>query len=67
MLLIISDGLKGIVDAFGEVYPKAKYQTCCVHLSQNIAHKVRVSDRAEIVEILNPYTEQLMNKLAKQL
>ncbi|MCM3308905.1 transposase, partial [Priestia megaterium] len=24
--------------------------TCCVHLSRTIAHKVRVSDRAEICE-----------------
>jgi len=36
VLLFISDGLKGIVDAIGEVYPMAKYQTCCVHLARNI-------------------------------
>ena len=48
VLLFISDGLKGIVSSITEVYPDAKYQTCCVHLSRNIAHKVRVSDRAEI-------------------
>lgn len=48
VLLFISDGLKGIVDATQQVYPQAKYQTCCVHLARNIAHKVRVSDRAEI-------------------
>ncbi|WP_201450776.1 transposase, partial [Paenibacillus sp. An7] len=45
VLLFISDGLKGIVDATQQVYPQAKYQTCCVHLARNIAHKVRVSDR----------------------
>ncbi|CAM3055609.1 Mutator family transposase [Paenibacillus sediminis] len=50
ILLFISDGLTGMVNAIAEVYPQAKYQTCCVHLSRNIAHKVRVSDRAEICE-----------------
>ncbi len=30
------------------VYPNAQFQQCCVHISRNIAHKVRVSDRQEI-------------------
>ncbi|MBP2898795.1 IS256 family transposase [Escherichia coli] len=50
VLLFISDGLKGMVDAIFEVFPSAKYQTCCVHLARNLAHKVRVSDRAEICD-----------------
>jgi len=48
VLLFISDGFKGIVEAIGQVYPQAKYQSCCVHVARNIAHKVRVSDRSEI-------------------
>lgn len=48
VLLFISDGLKGITDSIFHVYPHAQYQTCLVHLARNIAHKVRVSDRAEI-------------------
>lgn len=48
VLLFISDGLKGMSDSIFAVYPKAQYQACCVHISRNIAHKVRVSDRAEI-------------------
>ncbi|HBZ10780.1 MAG TPA: IS256 family transposase [Bacillus bacterium] len=48
ILLFISDGLKGMTDSISSVYPEAKYQACCVHISRNIAHKVRVSDRAEI-------------------
>jgi len=50
ILLFISDGLKGITDRILSVYPDAQYQSCCVHLSRNIAHKVRVTDRAEICE-----------------
>jgi putative transposase len=48
VLLFISDGLSGIASAIEHVYPKAKFQTCCVHVARSIAHKVRVSDRAEI-------------------
>ncbi len=50
ILLFISDGLIGIVNVIQEIHPQAKYQTCCVHLARNIAHKVRVSDRAEVCE-----------------
>ncbi|UOR10444.1 IS256 family transposase [Halobacillus amylolyticus] len=52
VLLFISDGLKGIKESIYSVFPKAKYQTCFVHVSRNIAHKVRVSDRKEICEDL---------------
>ena len=50
MLLVISDGLKGITDRIFAVFPDTKYQACCVHLPRNISHKVRVADRAEICE-----------------
>lgn len=50
VLLFISDGLKGITDSIFSVFPDSKYQSCCVHLARNIAHKVRVADRAEICE-----------------
>ena len=52
VLLFISDGLKGIKESIHTVFPKAQYQTCFVHVSRNIAHKVRVSDRKEICEDL---------------
>ncbi len=50
VLLFISDGLSGIASAIEQVYPKAKFQTCCVHVARSIAHKVRVSDRGEICD-----------------
>lgn len=50
VLLFISDGLKGITDRILTVFPDAQYQSCCVHISRNIAHKVRITDRAEICE-----------------
>ncbi|MCC3380646.1 transposase [Paenibacillus sp. UY79] len=36
--------------AIEQVYHQAKYQACLVHVARNIAHKVRVSDRASICE-----------------
>ena len=50
VLLFITDGLKGMKDTIHQIYPKAKYQHCCVHISRNIAHKVRVKDRKEICD-----------------
>lgn len=48
VLLVVTDGLSGIDDSIHSVYPNAQFQQCCVHVSRNIAHKVRVSDRQEI-------------------
>src|SRR5699024_5261010 len=50
VLLFISDGLNGMTDALHRVYSKAKHQVCCVHVSRNIANKVRVKDRAAILD-----------------
>lgn len=52
VLLFISDGLPGIKDSIHSVFPKAKYQTCFIHVARNISHKVRVSDRKAICEDL---------------
>lgn len=32
VLLFITDGLKGMKDTIHQIYPKAKYQHCCVHV-----------------------------------
>lgn len=50
VLLFISDGLKGMSDAVLNVFPKATYQVCFVHVTRNIMHKVRVEDRAAICD-----------------
>ena len=50
VLLFVTDGLKGMADTIHQVFPKASYQHCCVHVSRNIASKVRVSDRKEICD-----------------
>src|SRR5699024_4478717 len=50
VLLFVSDGLTGMTDAIHRVYPNAKHQVCCVHISRNIVSKVRVKDHAAILD-----------------
>ncbi|MGX7014454.1 IS256 family transposase [Vagococcus silagei] len=50
VLLVVTDGLSGIHDSIYSIYPNAQFQQCCVHVSRNIAHKVRVKDRKEICD-----------------
>jgi putative transposase len=48
---IREDGTKEVLTyAIQEIYPQAKYQSCCVHVARNIAHKVCVTDHVEICE-----------------
>src|SRR5699024_3561708 len=49
-ILSVSDGLTGMTDAIHRVYPNAKHQVCCVHISRNIGSKVRDKDRAAILD-----------------
>lgn len=39
-----------MADAVFNVFPKAKYPVCLVHVGRNIMHKVRVEDRKEVCE-----------------
>ncbi|EAG2845718.1 IS256 family transposase [Listeria monocytogenes] len=48
VLLVVTDGLSGINDSIHSIYSNAQFQQCCVHISRNITHKVRVSDRQEV-------------------
>ncbi|WP_198526840.1 transposase, partial [Enterococcus durans] len=50
VLLFITDGLKGMAGAVQRFYPKARFQHCCVHVSRNISHKVRVDDPKEVCD-----------------
>ena len=60
-LLFVTDGLTGMRDAISNVYPKAKHQSCWVHLSRNVAHLVRVKDRAEVLsDLKSVYTQDTL-------
>ena len=48
--LFCTDGLNGMEEVIGSVYPMARIQRCLLHVKRNIASKCRVSDRTEITE-----------------
>ena len=56
--LVVSDGLKGIEKSITSSFPGAEHQLCIVHLSRNIAGKVKPKDKKEVMkdlkEVLNP-------------
>ncbi|MBZ2119138.1 IS256 family transposase, partial [Streptococcus infantis] len=48
--LVVTDGFKGLDQVVSQAYPLAKQQRCLIHISRNLASKVKQSDRALIVE-----------------
>lgn len=48
--LFCTDGLAGMEEVIEQTFPTAKIQRCLVHISRNIAAKVRVTDRKEILD-----------------
>ena len=66
ILLFNSDGLFGIRDACLEVYPKALHQSCWVHISRNVSHRIRVKDRQEILDLLKLVYTADTGDLAKE-
>ena len=67
-LLFVTDGLAGIKDAISNVFPKAKHQSCWVHLSRNVSHGVRVKDRTEVLSDLKTvYTKDTLDEAQEAL
>ena len=48
--LFCTDGLADMEEVIEQTFPAAKIQRCLVHISRNIAAKVRVTDRKEILD-----------------
>lgn len=48
--LFCTDGLASMEEVIEQTFPAAKIQRCLVHISRNIAAKVRVTDRKEILD-----------------
>ncbi len=60
-LLFVTDGLTGIRHAISNVYPKARHQSCWVHLARNVSHAVRVKDRPQVLSDLKTvYTKDTL-------
>ena len=68
VLLFVSDGLVGLPDAVKSVFPRAKHQSCWVHLSRTICRLVRNKDRKEILDDLKKvYTQDTAEEAKAEL
>lgn len=63
--LFLSDGFVGIKDMLKQYYPKSKFQRCLIHIMRNISQKVRVTDRAEILNAFKQVHKQNNQKEAE--
>ena len=63
--LFLSDGFVGIKDMLKQYYPKSKFQRCLIHIMRNISKKVRVTDRAEILNAFKQVHKQTNQKEAE--
>ena len=54
ILIAVTDGLKGIGDALGAVFPATTLQTCIVHLIRNSLDYASWKDRRQLAQALRP-------------
>jgi transposase-like protein len=52
--IVVCDGLKGLPDAVGTVWPQTIMQTCIVHLLRNSFHYASRKDWSQIAKDLKP-------------
>lgn len=50
ILIMCSDGLKGLKEAIGAVYPMTEFQRCIVHMIRNTLQYVSYKDRKELAQ-----------------
>ncbi len=54
ILIAVTDGLKGMPEALGAVYPATTLQTCIVHLIRNSLDYASWKDRKLLAEAIKP-------------
>jgi transposase-like protein len=68
VLIAVTDGLKGIGEALGAVFPATTLQTCIVHLIRNSLDFASWKDRKELAAALRPiYTAPSAEAAAAEL
>jgi putative transposase len=68
ILIAVTDGLKGIAEALGAVFPTTTLQTCIVHLIRNSLDFASWKDRKALAAALKPiYTAPSAEAAAAQL
>ena len=70
ILILCADGLKGLKEAIGTVYPMKEFQRCIVHMIRNTLQYVSYKDRKELAKdlkrIYQAPTEENYNKLCEK-
>ena len=64
--LVVGDKFLGILEAVGEVFPKAKYQWCTVHFYQNIFAVISRSKVKLVAKMLKVIHAQESKKAARE-
>ena len=57
ILILCADGLKGLKEAIGTVYPTTEFQRCIVHMIRNTLQYVSYKDRKELARDLKQVYE----------
>jgi putative transposase len=66
ILVAVVDGLKGLADAIGVVYPRTTVQTCIVHLIRNSLDYAGWKDRKVVAQALRPIYGAASEQAAEQ-
>ena len=64
--LVVGDKCLGMLEAVGEVFPKAKYQRCTVHFHRNVFSVVPKSKVKNVAKTLKTIHAQESKKAAKE-
>jgi len=63
--IVVCDGLKGLPDAIGDVWPQAIVQTCVLHLIRNSFRYASRADWAQLAKDLRPVYSAATEQAAK--
>lgn len=66
ILIAVVDGLKGLAEAIGTVYPRTTVQTCIVHLIRNSLDYASWKDRKLLAQALRPIYAAVSEQAAQQ-
>ena len=64
ILILCADGLKGLKEAIGTVYPTTEFQRCIVHMIRNTLQYVSYKDRKELAKDLKQIYQASTEEIA---
>ena len=64
ILILCADGLKGLKDAIGNIFPMTEFQRCIVHIIRNTLQYVSYKDRKELAKDLKQIYQASTEEIA---